>query len=178
MEALAATQLLLSILTTLGIIYIGYQQLRIQKRTADLDREFKEFQRTVLERTDERDAYVNLLDGILDLKSWAERQPFLMRAIANHESVKPLVRNGVVKDEFELMARCQFFYQAEKLYHLSNKSGVGASKRRGLNREIEMWLSLEGMREFFNEFCEKAECFTDKFLIAARKYYQGDGFGV
>lgn len=160
-----------------GVFVIGWGQLRIAKRMADIDEQLKRVQLAVLERTGERDDFVRLLDGIIELKAWAATQPTLMASVRDHDIAKTLVRNGVVKDEIELVARCKFFFHAEKLFYLSTRTGISAERRRGLNQEIKMWLGLAGMREFFYEFCEKAGCHSDEFLREARLYFTKGSFG-
>ncbi len=129
------------------------------------------FVKSLSRRDFRRSSYVDMLNGILDLKSWAMHQKSLMRSVRSYGTVEDLVEQGVVSDEQDLMAKCILFYRAEKLYHLSTQGRLDDVDRQSLEREIQLWLDLEGMCRFFVGFCETMSCHSPEFMGWVREYY-------
>jgi len=144
----------------LSVFYLG-----------SITRQLHKLQHDALRRSEERNGFVNLLDGIIELKGWAVNQPTLMEALASHEFVQSLVQGKVIGDEKELMAKCQLFFRLERLYHLSRLSGIDEQKRRGLEREIALWLSVRGMSQFFATFCKESKAYSAEFIEMVDKIY-------
>ena len=163
------------VVSAVGVFLIGTLTLQLNRSSAQVTTKLQELQAAVIARTEERSAFVNLLDGIIDLKVWAVSQNKLMEAVAKDPLVVGLVKDKVVMDENDLMQKCELFFRLEKLYHLSRRSGIDETKREGLEREIGLWLGLGDVERFFNAFVKKSKAYSGEFIDLVDRYYASQG---
>lgn len=153
------------VITTIGLLVITY------------------FQFAVMRDSYNRDAYIKIIDGIIELKKYSMDEQQIVNQLATFESDKNILlidalnksgaitgkdANALTKD---MLVKCTFFYHVEKLYFLSKKSNIPEHGTKGFTTEIEMWLSVPGMREFFNNFCKKYRPHSPEFIKAVDKFY-------
>jgi hypothetical protein len=171
---------IIAIVATL-IVYIRIHHTMVAQLNAALNastEQLNKLQLEILQRSKERDAYVGLIDSILDLKRWAVDQRILMDGIREHDVFKQLVQSEVIGDEKELMAMCILFFRLERLYRLNRSASITPEERRGLNQEEETWLGLSPVRTFFFGYCLKAQCYSQDFLENVKRHYnEGHKFG-
>lgn len=147
----------------IGFVILGSIQAYIAKQN-----------KKSLELLNESNAYMNIVNSILELKKWAVKSDPVMKSLTSEEKVvKQILSDKVANDATDLMDRCIFFYHLEKIFHLSEKSPREVhTTKDGFTNEIDMWLTIPGMENFFRGFCMKHATHTKSFIHYVDQFYK------
>ncbi len=116
-------------------------------------------------RSDVSIAYANILNGIIELKIWAHGNSHILGKLNNHPFMDDrLDRNhAAVVDSFnyagantveEFLDMRFLFYHLEHIFFQAQNKLIPENNRKGLENEIEIWLTLPGAAEHYRFFCK------------------------
>jgi hypothetical protein len=124
--------------------------------------------------SDRRRATIEMLDGILELKTFALETPSILQSLAEDGRIQKMIKNNIAKNPAEIVTNCKLFFHLEKIYSTSHKGGFTDREIFGINTEITMWLKVPALQKFFYDFCNAQACYSPDFLKAVDNFYKGE----
>ena len=119
-------------------------------------------------------AYSETLEKIIHMKNWAYGTEHIPKSIKKNTDwfPKPDTEGYAGYKTFdEFFIYCTLFYNIERIYHQANSVSISPGDKRGLLKEMSIWLNVPDARLYYDNFARRFEAHSESFMNAMQRHY-------